>query len=166
MTTTSHRVVGAECPMIPASKSVKTVKKIVNLPDPMVTDMDRLAIGDFGNRSNFVETAIRIYKRDLLRSYAGLAMAAQSSDMDLTESLKHQHDMFMDLLHKDLELYERYESDGVTAIGLCLTEELLRNINALLDREGPLKNLQMFARLAVARELETYELSTSKIIVP
>ena len=58
--------------MIPASRSVKTVKKIINLPDPMVLDIDRLAIGDYGKRSNFVETAIRIYKRDLSRLYSEL----------------------------------------------------------------------------------------------
>lgn len=164
MTTTSHRVVGTECPMIPASRNVKTVKKIINLPDPMVLDMDRLAIGDYGKRSNFVETAIRIYKRDLSRLYAELAMAAQSSDMSLDKALKRQHDVFIGYLQKDLKRYEQYESDDVTAIGLYLTDELLRNIEVFIDRSGPIKNLQLFTRMAVAKELENYRTSVPRII--
>lgn len=165
MITTSHRVVGTEYPMIPASRSVKTVKKIINLPDPMVLDIDRLAIGDYGKRSNFVETAIRIYKRDLSRLYSELTMAAQSSDMNLDEALKRQHDVFMSYIQKDLKRYEQYESDDVTAIGLYLTDELLRNIDTFIDRDGPIKNLQIFARLAIARELEIYEISTIRFVI-
>lgn len=151
--------------MIPASRSVKTVKKIINLPDPMVLDIDRLAIGDYGKRSNFVETAIRIYKRDLSRLYSELTMAAQSSDMNLDEALKRQHDVFMSYIQKDLKRYEQYESDDVTAIGLYLTDELLRNIDTFIDRDGPIKNLQIFARLAIARELEIYEISTIRFVI-
>lgn len=164
MTTTSHRVVGTECPMIPASRSVKTVKKIINLPDPMVLDIDRLAIGDYGKRSNFVETAIRIYKRDLTRLNAELSMTIQSSNMNLGEAEKQQYEMFQEYLRKDLERYEKYGSDDVTAVGLYLTDELLRYVDIFIDKNGPIKNLQMFARMAVARELETYELSTPRII--
>lgn len=151
--------------MIPASRSVKTVKKIINLPDPMVLDIDRLAIGDYGKRSNFVETAIRIYKRDLSRLYSELTMAAQSSDMNLDEALKRQHDVFMSYLQKDLKRYEQYESDDVTAIGLYLTDDLLRNIDTFIDRDGPIKNLQIFARLAIARELEIYEISAIRFVI-
>ena len=150
--------------MIPESRSVKTVKKIINLPDPMVLDIDRLAIGDYGKRSNFVETAIRIYKRDLSRLYAELTMVAQNSDMSLDKALKRQHDVFMSYLQKDLKRYEQYESDDVTAIGLYLTDELLRNIGAFIDRNSPIKNLQLFARLAVAKELEMYDASSPRMI--
>lgn len=164
MTTTNHRVVGAECPMIPASRSVKTVKKIINLPDPMVLDIDRLAIEDYGKRSNFVETAIRIYKRDLTRLNAELSVRVQSSDLNLGEAEKQQYEMFQECLRKDLERYVKYGSDDVTAIGLYLTDELLRFIDIFIDKNGPIKNLQMFARMAVTRELETYELSAPRII--
>lgn len=164
MTTTSHRVVGAECPMIPASRSVETVKKIINLPDPMVLDIDRLAIGDYGKRSNFVETAIRIYKRDLTRLNAELSMTVQNSNLNMDEAAKKQYEMFQECLRKDLERYEKYGSDDVTAVGLYLTDELLRYIDVFIDKNGPIKNLQMFARMAVARELKTYELSAPKII--
>lgn len=150
--------------MIPASRSVKTVKKIINLPDPMVLDIDRLAIGDYGKRSNFVETAIRIYKRDLMRLDAKLSMTMQNSDMNLVESAKQKYEVFLEYLWKDLERYEKYESDDVTAIGLYLTDELLRNIDIFIDKNGPIKNLQMFTRMAVTKELETYELSTPKTI--
>ena len=150
--------------MIPASRSVKTVKKIINLPDPMVLDIDRLAIGDYGKRSNFVETAIRIYKRDLMRLDAESSMTMQSSEMNLVESAKQKYEMFLEYIWKDLKRYEKYESDDVTAVGLYLTDELLRYIDIFIDKNGPIKNLQMFARMAVAKELETYELSTPKII--
>ena len=72
--------------------------------------------------------------------------------------------MFQECLRKDLERYEKYGSDDVTAVGLYLTDELLRYIDVFIDKNGPIKNLQMFARMAVARELETYELSTPRII--
>ena len=49
-------------------------------------------------------------------------------------------------------------------MGLYLTDELLRYIDVFIDNNGPIKNLQMFARMAVARELKTYELSAPKII--
>lgn len=150
--------------MIPASRSVKTMKKIINLPDPMVLDIDRLAIGDYSKRSGFVESAIRIYRRDLYRLYGELSMAAQSSDMSLEEALMKQHDSLMKQLQEDYERFERYESDDVTAIGISLTDELLRGVDAFIDKEGPVRNLQMFARLAVARELEIYERSTPKKI--
>ena len=150
--------------MIPASRSVKTVKKIINLPDPMVLDIDRLAIEDYGKRSKFVETAIRIYKRDLTRLNAELSVRVQCSDLNLGEAEKQQYEMFQEYLRKDLERYVKYGSDDVTAIGLYLTDELLRFIDIFIDKNGPIKNLQMFARMAVARELETYELSAPRII--
>lgn len=151
--------------MIPASRSVKTVKKIINLPDPMVLDIDRLAIGDYSNRSSFVESAIRIYRRDLTRLYSELSMTAQNSDISLEEALMKQYDSLKKHLQDDFERFEMYESDDVTAIGISLTEELLMNIDAFIDKEGPAKNLQMFARLAVTRELKLYEKSTPAIVI-
>lgn len=151
--------------MIPASRSVRTVKKIINLPDPMVLEIDRLTIGDYGKRSNFVETAIRVYRRDLSRLHADLSMVAQDSDTSLDEALKHQHDLFTEELVKDLERYERYESNEVTAIGLYLTDELLKNVGVFIDKEGPIKNLQMFARMAVAKELEIYRECTPSVVI-
>ena len=150
--------------MIPASRSVKTVKKIINLPDPMVLDIDRLAIGDYSKRSCFVEAAIRTYRRDLWRDYSEFSMIAESSNLKLMESFECEYQMLMSRLEADLELFKRYESDEETAIGVMLTEELLRNIKPMLDKAGPLKNLQMFARLAVARELEAYEDSSPRVV--
>lgn len=131
----------------------------------MVLDIDRLAIGDYSKRSSFVESAIRIYRRDLSRLYSELSMIAQSSDMNLEEALMHQHDSLMDQLQEDHERFGRYESDEVTAIGISLTDELLKGIDMFIDKEGPVRNLQMFARLAVARELEIYERSAAKTII-
>ena len=85
--------------------------------------------------------------------------------MNLDEALKRQHDVFMSYIQKDLKRYEQYESDDVTAIGLYLTDELLRNIDTFIDRDGPIKNLQIFARLAIARELEIYEISTIRFVI-
>lgn len=88
-----------------------------------------------------VHSAIRIYRRDLYRLYGELSMAAQSSDMSLEETLMRQHDSLMKQLQEDYERFERYESDDVTAIGISLTDELLKGIDTFIDREGPVKNL-------------------------
>lgn len=151
--------------MIPVSKSVKTVKKIINLPDPMVLDIDRLAIGDYSKRSGFVESAIRIYKRDLIRLHDELSETYDNSKLKIMKAAECQHEAFQNHIHMDYDNYRKYESEDVTSIGISLTEGLLEIIDAFLDKEGPMKNLQMFARFAVARELGLYEISSPATVI-
>lgn len=150
--------------MIPASRSVKTVKKIINLPDPMVLDIDRLAIGDYSKRSSFVEVAIRVYRRDLFKLYGKMSINFGNSNLGLKEALGNQYEMLLDQLRLDYDNYKKFESEDITAIGISLTEELLQNIDIFIDKNGPVKNLQVFARLAVARELNVYSESIPAII--
>ena len=78
--------------MIPAPGREPTEKKLINIPDKLVEEIDKWAIGMFSSRAEFLDEAIRTFTRDRLfndrktivklqKEYAGEALGVEAADM-------------------------------------------------------------------------------------
>ena len=141
--------------MIPAPGREPTEKKLINLPDKLVEEIDRWAIGMFSSRAEFLDEAIRTFTRDRLfndrktivklqKEYTGEALGV--------EALRKSWESIWKLTEKTW----KYESTTYTPMTIYITKYQMKVIsNCFIFPEGPLKNIQDYARLAAAVHVDT-----------
>ena len=144
--------------MIRATMKVKTVKKLINIPDDLVREMDVLADGFYPTRSDFLSHATISFIRNRMNQNRlnFVTYQDQYRDDDLVEKIFEESELGIRDLKK--ELLPKYVSKDVTPITLYITEKQLETILiCFITDYGELRNLQEFVRLAAAyyvRELD------------
>jgi hypothetical protein len=144
--------------MIRATMKVKTVKKLINLPDDLVNRIDILANGYYPTRSDFLSHATISFIRNRMNCNRLNLVTYQNDykDLDLVEKIFEESELGLRELKK--ELLPKYVSREVTPITLYITEKQFETILiCFITDYGELRNLQEFVRLAAAyyvRELE------------
>ena len=144
--------------MIRATMKVKTVKKLINLPDDLVNRIDILANGYYPTRSDFLSHATISFIRNRMNCNRLNLVTYQNDykDLDLVEKIFEESESGLRELKK--ELLPKYVSREVTPITLYITEKQFETILiCFITDYGELRNLQEFVRLAAAyyvRELE------------
>ena len=137
---------------------VKTVKKLINLPDDLVNRIDILANGYYPTRSDFLSHATISFIRNRMNCNRLNLVTYQNDykDLDLVEKIFEESESGLRELKK--ELLPKYVSREVTPITLYITEKQFETILiCFITDYGELRNLQEFVRLAAAyyvRELE------------
>ena len=137
---------------------VKTVKKLINLPDDLVNRIDILANGYYPTRSDFLSHATISFIRNRMNCNRLNLVTYQNDykDLDLVEKIFEESESGLRELKK--ELLPKYISREVTPITLYITEKQFETILiCFITDYGELRNLQEFVRLAAAyyvRELE------------
>jgi len=137
---------------------VKTVKKLINLPDDLVNRIDILANGYYPTRSDFLSHATISFIRNRMNCNRLNLVTYQNDykDLDLVEKIFEESELGLRELKK--ELLPKYVSREVTPITLYITEKQFETILiCFITDYGELRNLQEFVRLAAAyyvRELE------------
>ena len=137
--------------MIRATQKVKTVKKLINIPDDLVMDMDVLAAGYYPTRSDFLSHATISFIRNRMNVNRMNLITYQDRyrDDELVEKIFEESETGLRDLKR--ELLPRYVSKDVTPITLYITEKQLETITiCFLSEFGELRNLQEFVRLAAA----------------
>ena len=128
--------------MIPAPGREPTEKKLINLPDKLVEEIDRWAIGMFSSRAEFLDEAIRTFTRDRLFSDRKTIVKLQRKSWES--------------IWKLTEKTWKYESTTYTPMTIYITKYQMKVIsNCFIFPEGPLKNIQDYARLAAAVHVDT-----------
>ena len=144
--------------MIRATMKVKTVKKLINIPDDLVVRMDVLANGYYPTRSDFLSHATISFIRNRMNLNRVSLVTNQDkfSGEELVNRIFEESESGIRELKKDL--LPKYSSREVTPITLYITEKQLETIGVCFITDyGELRNLQEFVRLAAAfyvRELE------------
>ncbi len=144
--------------MIRATMKVKTVKKLINIPDDLVMKMDVLADGYYPTRSDFLSHATISFIRNRMNINRVNLVTYQEElkGDDLVDRIFEESESGIRELKK--ELLPNYVSKEVTPITLYITEKQLETIGVCFITDyGELRNLQEFVRLAAAfyvRELE------------
>ena len=144
--------------MIRATMKVKTVKKLINLPDDLVNRIDILANGYYPTRSDFLSHATISFIRNRMNCNRLNLVTYQNDykDLDLVDKIFEESESGLRELKK--ELLPKYVSREVTPITLYITEKQFETILiCFITDYGELRNLQEFVRLAAAyyvRELE------------
>lgn len=137
---------------------VKTVKKLINLPDDLVNRIDILANGYYPTRSDFLSHATISFIRNRMNCNRLNLVTYQNDykDLDLVDKIFEESESGLRELKK--ELLPKYVSREVTPITLYITEKQFETILiCFITDYGELRNLQEFVRLAAAyyvRELE------------
>ena len=137
---------------------VKTVKKLINLPDDLVSRIDILANGYYPTRSDFLSHATISFIRNRMNCNRLNLVTYQNDykDLDLVDKIFEESESGLRELKK--ELLPKYVSREVTPITLYITEKQFETILiCFITDYGELRNLQEFVRLAAAyyvRELE------------
>ena len=137
---------------------VKTVKKLINLPDDLVNRIDILANGYYPTRSDFLSHATISFIRNRMNCNRLNLVTYQNDykDLDLVEKIFEESESGLRELKK--ELLPKYVSREVTPITLYITEKQFETILiCFITDYGELRNLQEFVRLAAAyyvRDLE------------
>ena len=143
--------------MIPVTRKVPPEKQLIKLPDKLVEEIDRRALGIYSSRSEFLNEAIHTFARDRIladrklaakykRTYKGNGATAETIRMSRANLWK----LSMKL--------SRYESDDYTPVTAYITAHQLEIIRTcFLFKDGPLKTLQDFARLAAVMQLEAID---------
>ena len=137
--------------MIRATQKVKTVKKLINIPDDLVMDMDVLAAGYYPTRSDFLSHATISFIRNRMNVNRVNLITYQDRYRgdELVEKIFEESETGLRDLKR--ELLPRYVSKDVTPITLYITEKQLETITiCFLSEFGELRNLQEFVRLAAA----------------
>jgi Arc/MetJ-type ribon-helix-helix transcriptional regulator len=144
-------------PMIPVTRKEPTEKKIIKLPDKLVEEIDRVAIGLYSSRSEFLNEAIRSFTRDRINTDRKVIVKIQRTfegDALAMEALKRSQISLWKLGEK----MWKYESSDFTAVTAYVTSYQLETIRTcFLFDDGPLKTLQDYARLAAAVQVETID---------
>ena len=144
--------------MIRATLKVKTVKKIINIPDDLVKEMDALAAGYYPTRSDLLSHATISFIRNRMNVNRLNLITLQEKyrDEELVDRIYEESESGLRELKK--ELLPRCVSRDVTPVTLYITEKQLETISiCFISDYGELRNLQEFVRLAAAcyvRELE------------
>lgn len=137
--------------MIRATQKVKTVKKLINISDDLVMDMDVLAAGYYPTRSDFLSHATISFIRNRMNVNRVNLITYQDRYRgdELVEKIFEESETGLRDLKR--ELLPRYVSKEVTPITLYITEKQLETIAiCFLSEFGELRNLQEFVRLAAA----------------
>ena len=140
--------------MIPVIRKVPPEKKLIKLPDSLVEEIDRKALGIYSSRSEFLNEAMHTFARD--RVMADRKLAAKYKKMykgnaATAETIRMSRANLWRLSMKLLQ----YESDGYTPVTAYITSRQLEIIRTcFLFKDGPLSTLQDFARLAAVMQLE------------
>jgi len=144
--------------MMKAARKEPTVKKIVNLSDELVEEIDDLAIGMYSNRSEFLTEAIRSFTRrriNLDRVAIDKLQEEYSGDELACRALERSQNA----LRKLKRASDRYESDDVTPISVYITRYQLDVIlSCFVSKDGAVRNLQEYARIAAVSELRTMKM--------
>jgi len=144
--------------MIRATMKVKTVKKLINIPDELVSRMDVLANGYYATRSDFLSHATISFIRNRMNCNRLNLVTYQEDyrDDELLNKIFEESESGLRDLKK--ELLPRYNTKDVTPVTLYITEKQLETIYiCFITDYGELRNLQEFVRLAVAYYLKELE---------
>ena len=140
--------------MIHAIRKEKTEKRLIKIPDRLMADIDAKAIGFYGNRSEFITEAIRSFTRDRLRKDREEILELQKT-MDGTDLMNAAYDHSQISIKRLKSILVQYRSEEYTGVTIYLPYTLLDYIEScFISEEGELRNLQEFARLAAAHELD------------
>lgn len=136
--------------MIGAPKKGKTIKKIVKLPDNLVREIDENAIGFYTSRSEFVSEAIRNLTRKRLRE-------DRDFFKDHPEGYHEYNDVNDELIQfsqgaffKLMRETKQYYSDIYSPVSVYIPDIELSYIELYTGKDRAIRNLQEYARLAVA----------------
>ena len=140
--------------MIRATGKEPTEKKIINLPDKMVKEIDRVAAGFYATRSDFLNEAIRTFTRERLTAgredIAKLMKTMQGEEMSIKAWEISQQNLWR--LNEKVWKYQSRTSTSVTAY---ITGYQLNVIQiCFVSDGGPIHSLQDYARLAAAVQVE------------
>jgi len=133
----------------------ETVKKIVKLPDRLVEEIDKHAIGFYTSRSEFVSEAIRNLTRKRLREdrdYAEKIMEDGADYLAMSDLFfKNSQEKFFELV-RDTDTYKSASNTPVTVYIPTIEMEYIENY---IGRRMAVRNLQEYARLASAISIQS-----------
>ena len=141
--------------MIPAPQREQTEKKLINIPDKLIEEIDVWAMGMYSSRAEFLDEAVRTFTRDRLyadsRMMAKLQKEYEGEELGV-EALKRSWESIWKLTQKTW----KYESTSYTPMTIYITRYQANVIErCYLFPAGPLKTIQDYARLATAIHVET-----------
>lgn len=141
--------------MLRSVRKEPTVKKVINLSDDMIDEIDRLAIGIYSTRSEFLTEAIRNFTRQRINHDRAM-IDRLSKDYSGSELVDRAVESSQRSLKKLREKYGGYDSERRTPISAYITAYQLDCIySCFVFPDGEIRNLQEYARIAAAMELET-----------
>ena len=136
--------------MIGAPQKGKTIKKIVKLPDNLVKEIDKNAIGFYTSRSEFVSEAIRNLTRKRLREDRDFFKNHPEGYHDLddidAELIQFSQGQFFKLMNET----EQYYSALYSPVTVYIPEIEMSYIELYTGKDRAIRNLQEYARLAAA----------------
>ena len=140
--------------MIPATWKEPTAKKIINLPDKLVVEIDRVAAGFYITRSDFLNEAIRTFTRERLT--AGREdIARLMKTMEGEEMSAKAWEISQQNLWRLNEKVWKYQCKSFTSVTAYITAyELDVILTCFVSGSGPIRSLQDYARLAAAVQVE------------
>lgn len=141
--------------MLKSVRKEPTVKKVINLSDDMISEIDHLAIGIYSTRSEFLTEAIRSFTRQRINHDRALIdrLSKEYSGERLSEEALESSQRSLKKLR---EKYGRYGGEERTPISAYITAYQLDCIfSCFVFPDGEVRNLQEYARIAAASELET-----------
>ncbi len=143
--------------MIPAPKKAETEKKVFNLPDDLMQTIDEFGIGEYVSRSDFLTSAIRNYLRDIQRHRNEMEERIFRKNGNIAEAIERSYEKIFDYMAGQKKCLSRYNSKEHTSITLYLPKMLIMHTNFFIDKQGPVRNFQEFARIACILELDEME---------
>ncbi len=140
--------------MIRATWKESTGKKIINLPDKMVQEIDRVAAGFYATRSDFLNEAIRTFTRERLTAgredIARLMKTMEGEEMSVKAWEISQQNLWR--LNEKVWKYQCRSSTSVTAYITAYQLDVI--LTCFVSESGPIRSLQDYARLAAAVQVE------------
>ena len=140
--------------MIRATRKEPTEKKIINLPDKLVAEIDRVAVGFYATRSDFLNEAIRTFTRERLN--VGREDIAKLMDDTDGESISERAwAISQQNLWRLNEKVWKYQCRSFSSVTAYITGYQLDVIQTcFVSDSGPIRSLQDYARLAAAVQVE------------
>lgn len=140
--------------MIRATWKEPTEKKIINLPDKLVAEIDRVAAGFYATRSDFLNDAIRTFTRERLNAGRG-DIAELMKTMDGEDLSMKAWEISQLSLWRLNERVWKYQCRSHTSVTAYITGYQLDMIlTCFVSDGGPIHSLQDYARLAAAVQVE------------
>ena len=141
--------------MLKSVRKEPTVKKIVNLSDRLVAEIDEIAIGIYSNRSEFLTEAIRSFTR-LRINHDRVMIEGLQDDYDGEELAAVALAKSQNSLKRLKDRSDKYEMEERTPITVYITQYQLDCIySCFVMPGGAVRNLQDYARIAAVAELRT-----------